>query len=65
MTDQGPCPPFLYPFHKCNDVKIKTRQRPTLPLGAPSSTIGTQGLSFRVRNGNGRFPFVMVAGIIS
>ena len=40
----------------------KSRRCPTLPLGAPSSTIGTQGLSFRVRNGNGRFPFVMIAG---
>jgi hypothetical protein len=43
----------------------KTRQRPTLPLGAPSSTIGTKGLNFRVRNGNGCFPFVMVAGSFS
>ncbi len=41
----------------------KTRQRPTLPLSCPSSTIGTGGLNFRVRNGNGCFPAVMVTGI--
>ena len=42
----------------------KTRQRPTLPLSCPSSTIGTGGLNFRVRNGNGCFPAVMIAGIL-
>jgi hypothetical protein len=42
----------------------KTRQRPTLPLSCPSSTIGTSGLNFRVRNGNGCFPAVMVTGIL-
>src|SRR5699024_7660634 len=29
---------------------------PTLPRGLPRSTIGAEGLSFRVRNGTGRFP---------
>ena len=29
------------------------RQRPTLPLSFPSSTIGAKELNFRVRDGNG------------
>ena len=37
------------------------RRRPTLPRGPPRSTIGAEGLSFRVRNGTGRFPFAMAA----
>ena len=37
------------------------RRRPTLPRGPPRSTIGAEGLSFRVRNGAGRFPFAMTA----
>ena len=41
----------------------KTRQRPTLPRGSPRSTIGTGGLNFRVRNGIGCFPSVLVARI--
>jgi len=40
-----------------NDV----RRRPTLPPSHPSSTIGAERLSFRVRNGTGRFPFAMAA----
>ena len=35
------------------------RRRPTLPRSLPRSTIGAEGLSFRVRNGTGRFPFAM------
>jgi hypothetical protein len=35
------------------------RRRPTLPRSHPRSTIGAEGLSFRVRNGTGRFPFAM------
>ena len=63
MTYQGPCP-FLYPFIE-NDARNieKTRQLPTLPPSYLGSTIGTKGLNFRVRNGNGCFPFVMIAGI--
>ena len=38
----------------------KSRQRPTLPHSYPCSTIGAEGLNFRVRNGNGCFPFAMV-----
>ena len=37
------------------------RRRPTLPRSHPRSTIGAEGLSFRVRNGTGRFPFAMTA----
>ena len=37
------------------------RLRPTLPHRHQCSTIGAEGLSFRVRNGAGRFPFAMVA----
>ena len=44
-------------------IRKKTRQRPTLPLSCPSSTIGTGGLNCRVRNGNGCCPAVKVAGI--
>ena len=34
---------------------------PTLPRSLPRSTIGAERLSFRVRNGAGRFPFAMAA----
>src|SRR6266568_4385398 len=34
----------------------KMRQRPTLPHGFPCSTIGSGGLNFRVRDGNGCDP---------
>ena len=37
------------------------RLRPTLPHRSQCSTIGAEGLSFRVRNGTGRFPFAMTA----
>jgi hypothetical protein len=37
------------------------RRRPTLPPSHPSSTIGAERLSFRVRNGTGRFPLAMAA----
>lgn len=39
----------------------EVRRRPTLPPRPRSSTIGAEGLSFRVRNGTGRFPFAMTA----
>jgi hypothetical protein len=51
---------FLYPLRN-----RKTRQFPTLPPSCPGSTIGTRGLNFRVRNGNGCDPSVMIAGIVS
>ena len=37
------------------------RLRPTLPHRLQCSTIGAEGLSFRVRNGTGRFPLAMTA----
>ena len=37
------------------------RRRPTLPPSPPGSTIGAEGLNFRVRNGTGCFPFAMAA----
>ena len=61
MTDRfagGPCPSDLY-----SSENKKTRQRPTLPPSCPGSTIGTNGLNFRVRNGNGCGPAVKVTGI--
>ena len=41
------------------------RRRPTLPHPGECSTIGAEGLSFRVRNGTGRFPFAMTAVTLS
>ena len=38
---------------------MHVRRRPTLPRGPPRSTIGAEGLNFRVRNGTGCFPFAM------
>ena len=37
------------------------RLRPTLPHRLQCSTIGAERLSFRVRNGTGRFPFAITA----
>lgn len=37
------------------------RRRPTLPPRHQGSTIGAAGLSFRVRNETGRFPYAMAA----
>ena len=44
-----------WPFYK------EVRRCPTLPQGPPCSTIGAEQLSFRVRNGTGRFPLAMAA----
>ena len=41
------------------------RQRSTLPQGPPCSTIDDERLSFRVRNGTGRFPLSMAAETLS
>ena len=43
------------------DIK-KIRQRPTLPRGFPRSTIGSGGLNFRVRDGNGWDPSDVATG---
>ncbi len=41
-------------------LKLKyVRRRPTLPPRHQGSTIGAERLSFRVRNGTGRFPLAM------
>jgi len=40
---------------------VFVRRRPTLPHRPRCSTIGAGGLSFRVRNGSGRFPAAMAA----
>ena len=37
----------------------KSRRRPTLPLRCRSSTIGAEGLNYRIRNGNGCGPFAV------
>ena len=39
-----------------------SRQRPTLPRSLPRSTIGSEGLNGRVRNGNGWSPLDMATG---
>ena len=39
-----------------------SRRRPTLPRGCPRSTIGAEGLNYRVRDGNGCGPLAMVTG---
>ena len=41
--------------------RVFVRRRPTLPHSVGCSTIGAGGLSFRVRNGSGRFPAAMAA----
>src|SRR4051795_7650551 len=41
------------------------RRRPTLPRSVPRSTIGAERLSFRVRNGTGRFPLAIAAVTLS
>src|SRR3712207_6671361 len=40
---------------------VVVRRRPTLPPRRRGSTIGAERLSFRVRNGTGRFPLAMAA----
>ena len=35
---------------------VRSRRRPTLPHSFPCSTIGPEGLNFRVRDGNGCDP---------
>src|SRR6478736_1740409 len=40
---------------------MSVRRCPTLPHRGRCSTIGAEGLSFRVRDGTGRFPFAMTA----
>ena len=37
-------------------IQLNSRRRPTLPHSYPCSTIGPEGLNFRVRDGNGCDP---------
>src|SRR3954470_6726097 len=48
-------------FLRSDPCRKYVRRRPTLPHSPPCSTIGAERLSFRVRNGAGRFPFAMAA----
>ena len=41
-----------------------SQQLPTLPQSDECSTIGDEGLNYRIRNGNGCFPFSMATGKI-
>ncbi len=49
------------PFRGAAFAIKNVRRCPTLPQGLPCSTIGAEGLNFRVRNGTGCFPFAMAA----
>ena len=40
------------------------RRCPALPRGLPRSTIGAEGLNFRVRDGTGCFPLAMAAATL-
>ena len=45
-------------------VESVFRRCPALPRGLPRSTIGAEGLNFRVRDGTGCFPFAMAAATL-
>jgi hypothetical protein len=49
---------------RCGVAALRSvfRRCPALPRGLPRSTIGAEGLNFRVRDGTGCFPFAMAAG---
>ena len=55
-NERGP-----FGFRQTALVAKCVRRRPTLPHSGPCSTIGAERLSFRVRDGTGRFPLAMVA----
>lgn len=60
----SPCPRLPKERVQQGQERLPTkdvRRRPTLPRSPPRSTIGANGLSFRVRNGTGRFPDAMTA----
>src|SRR5450631_3698003 len=59
LTANAKEPRPLYPVGAPSTMYV--RRRPTLPHRHQCSTIGAEGLSFRVRNGAGRFPFAMTA----
>ena len=43
---------------------LVVRRCPALPPGLPGSTLGAGGLSFRVRDGSGRFPAAVAAATL-
>src|SRR5690348_16024854 len=48
---------------RCHSTRLCRRvewQRPIFPEGCPSSIIGAERLHYRVRDGNGCFPFAIV-----
>ena len=45
-------------------LRRNVRRCPTLPRGLPRSTIGAEGLNFRVRDGTGCFPLAMAAATL-
>src|ERR1700679_562340 len=45
-------------------LQRNARRCPTLPRGLPRSTIGAEGLNFRVRDGTGCFPLAMAAATL-
>jgi hypothetical protein len=53
------------PLSRIGGFGEKIRQRPTLPRGFPRSTIGSGGLNFRVRDGNGCDPSDIATGKLS
>ncbi len=48
------------PWGRSSTGVLYVRRRPTLPQVPTCSTIGAERLSFRVRNGAGRFPLAMI-----
>ena len=56
QTQKEKAPSFLGAFDEL------TRQRPTLPHGCPCSTIGSEELDFRVRDGIGYGLFDIATG---
>ena len=61
--NQAPDPWVVYWFHPLLGMVV--RRRPTLPPRLQGSTIGAVGLSFRVRNGTGRFPYAKTTVTLS
>ena len=55
-------PPNAKKKHLIRDASNGFRQRPILPDRLQSSTFGTEGLNFCVRNGNRWDPFVITTG---
>jgi hypothetical protein len=52
------------PTQGAGSFRGNVRRCPTLPRGLPRSTIGAEGLNFRVRDGTGCFPLAMAAATL-